>query len=624
MPDGAGAGVGTGALTGRGSVKRGAAREIGDYALIGDCRSAALVSRAGSIDWLCWPRFDSAACFAALLGDASHGRWAIAPVSVATRATRRYRDGSLVLETVFATPTGEVAVVDFMPVGGGESPRSGSVVRIVEGRRGRVAMRMELVLRFDYGEVVPWVTRLPEGDGIQAVAGPELVVLHSPVRLRGRGLTTVARFAVAAGESLAFTLAHGASHEGRPVVRPASTALEETEDFWRRWHAHGRVRGEYEGLVRRSLLTLKALTYAPTGGMVATPTTSLPEQVGGGRNWDYRYRYCWLRDAALALRAFITAGYYDEARAWRDWLNRALAGSPGQVRIMYGVAGERRLAEWEVEWLPGFQDSRPVRVGNGAAGQLQHDIFGAVMQALLDGRAGGLSADPESWRLQLALIDHLGATWELPDEGIWEVRGGRRHFTFSKVMAWVAVDRSIAAAERFELKAPLPAWRGLRQRIHDVVCAEGVDPVRGCFVQSFGGLELDASLLQIPLVGFLPAGDARVAATVAAIEAGLMPHGLVLRYDTRAGADGLAPDGLAGGEGAFLACSFWLVEVYVLQGRVGEARALFARLAGLCNDVGLLAEEFDPVAWRMLGNFPQAFSHAALIAAAARLEAVRG
>ena len=443
----------------------------------------------------------------------------MAPVSAGARATRGYREGSLVLETVFATPTGEVAVVDFMPVGGvGGSPGGGSIVRIVEGRRGRVAMRMELVLRFDYGSAVPWVTRLPDGDGIQAVAGPDLVVLHSPVRLRGEGLTTVARFGVAAGETLAFTLAHGASHAVRPVVAEASAALEETEDFWRRWHGHGRVGGEYEGLVRRSLLTLKALTYAPTGGMVAAATTSLPEQLGGGRNWDYRY--CWLRDAALALRAFMPAGYYDEARAWRDWLHRVLAGSPDQVRIMYGVAGERRLPEWEVDWLPGFGGSRPVRVGNGAAGQVQHDIFGVVMQALLDAREGGLSADPESWRLQRALIDHLGATWELPDEGIWEVRGGRRHFTFSKVMAWVAVDRSIVAAERFGLMAPLVAWRGLRQRIHDAVCAGGVDPARGCFVQSFGSAELDASLLQIPLVGFLPAGDARVVATVAAIEGG--------------------------------------------------------------------------------------------------------
>lgn len=536
----------------RGARDRGAAAEIGDYALIGDCRSAALVSRAGSIDWLCWPRFDSPACFAALLGDASHGRWVMAPVSAGARATRGYREGSLVLETVFATPTGEVAVVDFMPVGGG----GGSVVRIVEGRRGRVAMRMELVLRFDYGAVVPWVTRLADGDGIQAVAGPDLVVLHSPVRLRGVGLTTVARFEVAAGETLAFTLAHGASHAGRPVVRPASVALEETEDFLRRWHGHGRVGGEYEGLVRRSLLTLKALTYAPTGGMVAAPTTSLPEQLGGGRNWDYRY--CWLRDAALALRAFMPAGYYDEARAWRDWLHRALAGSPGQVRIMYGVAGERRLAEWEVEWLPGFGGSRPVRVGNGAAGQVQHDIFGVVMQALLDAREGGLSADPESWRLQLALIEHLGATWALPDEGIWEVRGGRRHFTFSKVMAWVAVDRSIAAAERFGLKAPLLAWRALRQRIHDAVCAGGIDPGRGCFVQSFGGAALDASLLQIPLVGFPPADDARVVATVAAIEGGLMPQGLVLRYDTRAGGMGWRRMGWRGERGRFWrAASGW-------------------------------------------------------------------
>ena len=614
LPDHPGPGLGAGALRRRraGSPANGRARGIADYALIGDCRSAALVSRGGSIDWLCWPRFDSPACLAALLGDASHGRWLIAPVSAATRSTRSYRDGSLVLETVFATPTGEVALVDFMPIGGG------AVVRMIEGRRGRVAMRLELVLRFDYGAVVPWVTQLPERQGILAVAGPEQVVLHSPVRLRGQGLTTVARFSVAAGETLAFTLAHGPSHEARPEIASASTALEETEAFWRRWQAHGRVDGPYAALVRRSLLTLKALTYAPTGGMVAAPTTSLPEQPGGSRNWDYRY--CWLRDAALALRAFMPAGYFDEARAWRDWLHRALAGSPSQVRIMYGVAGERRLPEWEAEWLPGFAvagfgGARPVRIGNGAAEQVQHDIFGVVMQALFDARAGGLWADPESWRLQCALIDHLAGTWEMPDEGIWEVRGGRRHFTFSKVMAWVALDRSIAAAERFGLTAPPAQWRALRQRIHEAVCAGGIDPGRGCFVQSFGASALDASLLQIPLVGFLPADDPRMVATVAAIEGELMPQGLVLRYDTRLAADGLPP-----GEGAFLACSFWLVEVYVLQGRMDEARALFASLAGLCNDVGLLAEEYDPVAGRMLGNFPQAFSHAALIAAAARLE----
>lgn len=609
LPNCTGPSLGAGALSrhNHGRPARPAA-DIADYALIGDCRSAALVSRAGAIDWLCWPRFDSPSCFTALLGDAGNGRWLIAPLSAATSSRRAYRDGSLVLETVFTTPTGEVALIDFMPVGG----ERGSVVRIIEGRRGRVAMRLELVLRFDYGAVVPWVTRLADGDGIQAVAGPDLVVLRSPVRLRGEGLTTVARFTVAAGETLAFTLAHGASHEGLPVVRPANAVLEETEDYWSRWHAHGRVAGPYEALVRRSLLTLKALTYAPTGGMVAAPTTSLPEQPGGSRNWDYRY--CWLRDAALALRAFMPAGYFDEARAWRDWLHRALAGSPGQVRIMYGLAGERRLPEWEADWLAGYQGARPVRIGNGAAGQMQHDIFGIVMQALLEARVGGLSADPESWRLQRALIDHLAGTWQEADEGIWEVRGGRRHFTFSKVMAWVAVDRSIEAAERFDLPAPLPAWRVLRRRIHDTVCAEGIDAARGCFVQSFGDTALDASLLQIPLIGFLPADDSRVAATVAAIERELMPQGLVLRYDTRATADGLPP-----GEGAFLACSFWLVEVYAMQGRMDEAAALFARLAALVNDVGLLAEEYDPVAGRMLGNFPQAFSHAALIAAAARL-----
>ncbi len=543
-----------------------------------------------------------------MLGDAGHGRWLIAPRSAATRATRAYRHGSLVLETVFATPTGEIALIDFMPIGGPGS----SLVRIIEGRRGRVPMRLDLVLRFDYGAVVPWVTRLPDGAGLQAVAGPDRVALHSPVRLRGEGLTTIARFTVAAGETLAFTLAHGPSHEPLPPPRAPSTALEETEDFWTRWHAHGRVAGPHAALVRRSLLTLKALTHAPTGGMVAAPTTSLPEQPGGTRNWDYRY--CWLRDAALALRAFMPAGYFDEARAWRDWLHRALAGSPSQVRVMYGLAGERRLPEWEVAWLPGYQGASPVRIGNGAAGQVQHDLFGVVMQALLDARQAGLPADRESWSLQRALIAHLAATWDQPDDGIWEVRGGRRHFTFSKVMAWVAIDRSIEAAERHALTAPLAEWRALRRHIHETVCTQGIDPARGCFTQSFGSTALDASLLQIPLLGFLPADDPRVAATVAAIEQELMPNGLVLRYDTRAAVDGLPP-----GEGAFLACSFWLVEVYAMQGRRAEAEALFARLAALANDVGLLAEMAEPATGRLLGNFPQAFSHAALIAAAARL-----
>ena len=603
LPDRPGQHLGTSALRRRGAP----AAEIADYALIGDCRSAALVSRAGSIDWLCWPRFDSPACFAALLGDSDNGRWLIAPVSAATRTRRAYRAGSLVLETVFTTPTGEVALIDFMPIGGARA-----VMRLVEGRRGRVAMRLHLVLRFDYGAAVPWVTRLPGGDGIRAVAGPDLVVLHSPVRLRGEGLSTTARFTVAAGETLAFSLAYGASYEAAPAPAPVSIALEETERFWARWYAHGRAAGPHAALVGRSLLTLKALTYAPTGGMVAAPTTSLPEQPGGSRNWDYRY--CWLRDAALALRAFMPAGYFDEARAWRDWLHRALAGSPGQVRIMYGLAGERRLPEWEADWLAGYQGAKPVRIGNGAAGQMQHDVFGVVMQALLEAREGGLPADPESWRLQTVLIEHLTTVWQEPDEGIWEVRGGRQHFTFSKVMAWVAFDRSIAAAERFDLPAPLAQWRALRRRIHETVCAQGIDPVRGCFTQSFGATALDASLLQIPLTGFLPADDPRVVATVAAIEQELMPHGLVLRYDTSTTEDGLPP-----GEGAFLACSFWLVEVYAMQGRMDEARALFARLAGLANDVGLLAEEYDPVSGRMLGNFPQAFSHAGLIAAAGRL-----
>ena len=589
---------------------------IAEYGLIGDCRSAALVSRAGSIDWLCWPRFDSPSCFAALLGGHDHGRWLIAPKASAT-VRRAYRDGTMVLETVFATSEGEVALIDFMPVDDGPvDDGPGGVVRILEGRRGRVAMSMELVLRFDYGAAVPWVTRLPDGHGIRAVAGPDQVVLRSPVPLHGQGLTTVAAFEVAEGESLAFTMAHGPGHVALPRARDAAVALEETVQFWSRWAGETRLDGPHAALVQRSLLVLKALTHGETGGMVAAPTTSLPEQPGGTRNWDYRY--CWLRDAALALRAFVHAGYFEEVRAWRDWLHRALAGSPSQMRIMYGLAGERRLPEWEVPWLPGHAGAAPVRVGNGAAGQMQHDVFGMVTMALLEAREAGLPASADSWNLQVKLMEHLEQVWHLPDEGIWEVRGGRRHFTFSKVMAWVALDRSIRAAEQYGLSGPLDRWRALRTRIHAVVCEQGVDRQRGCFVQSFGDTALDASLLQIPLVGFLPIDDPRVTATVAAIEAELMPEGLVLRYDTRRGTDGLPP-----GEGAFLACSFWLVEAMALQGRMAEAAALFDRLAGLCNDLGLLAEMHDPASGTMLGNFPQAFTHAALVSAALRLGGVR-
>jgi GH15 family glucan-1,4-alpha-glucosidase len=575
---------------------------IEDYALIGDCATAALVSRTGAVDWLCWPRFDSPACFAALLGTTEHGSWRIAPTHPRPRVHRAYRDGTVVLETVFATPQGEVALIDFMPVGEGVS----HLVRLVQGRSGRVDMQMTLALRFDYGSSVPWVTRLGDEPGIVAVAGPEKVVLRTPVELQGEDLTTVASFTVAAGETVPFVLSHSPSHlRAPPGIDPLAT-LERTERFWREWSAKGTYRGPYQAAVQRSLVTLKALTFTPTGGMVAAPTTSLPEALGGARNWDYRF--CWLRDATLTLLALMGGGYFEEAQAWRDWLHRSIAGSPDQIQIMYGLAGERRLVEWEASWLPGYQGARPVRIGNAAHDQLQLDVYGEVADALHQAREGGLAAGPESWDLQRKLTAHLAAIWDQPDEGIWETRGGRRHFTHSKVMAWVAIDRAIRSAVRFGLDGPLESWRALRSRMHADICDRGFDRGRNSFVQSYGSRELDASLLLIPLVGFLPPEDPRVRGTLAAIERDLLVGGFVQRYDTADSKDGLPP-----GEGAFLACSFWLADNYVLQGRLDEARALFEHLLALRNDVGLLAEEYDPQARRQVGNFPQAFSHIALI-----------
>jgi GH15 family glucan-1,4-alpha-glucosidase len=581
---------------------------IEDYALIGDCTTAALVSRAGAVDWLCWPRFDSAACFAALLGTPEHGSWRIAAAHPRPRIHRTYRDGTAVLETMFATPEGEVALIDFMPVG-----QAGShLVRLVQGRAGRVDMVMRLALRFDYGAAVPWVIGLAGEPGIVAVAGPDMTVLRTPVALRGEGLTTVAEFAVAAGETVPFVLTHGASHLPPPPAIDALAALPRTEGFWRDWSARGSYRGPDRPAVQRSLITLKALTYAPTGGIVAAPTTSLPEALGGGRNWDYRY--CWLRDATLTLLALMGGGYFEEAQAWRDWLHRSIAGSPEQIQIMYGLAGERHLVEWEADWLPGYQGARPVRIGNAAHDQLQLDVYGEVADALHQARAGGLAAVSESWQLQRKLTSHLADIWDQPDEGIWETRGGRRHFTHSKVMAWVAIDRAVRSAERFGLDGPLDRWRALRATMHASICERGFDRGRNSFTQSYGSRELDASLLLIPLVGFLPPTDPRVRGTLAAIERDLLVDGFVRRYDTADGKDGLAP-----GEGAFLACSFWLADNYVLQGRLSEARALFDRLLALRNDVGLLAEEYDPQARRQVGNFPQAFSHIALVNTALKL-----
>ena len=578
---------------------------IEDYALIGDCKTAALVGRDGAIDWLCWPRFDSAACFAALLGKRENGRWRIAPAAPDVTASRSYRDGTLVLETVFETTEGQVAIVDFMPMGAADT----SVIRLVEGRRGRVAMRLELNVRFDYGVTVPWVTQLEDKSGLSIIAGPNGITLRCPVDLKGEDMSTVADFTVEAGQTVPFVMSYAPSH--LPPLAPidAAAALLSTEQAWRDWSGRCTYKGEYRDAVVRSLLTLKALTFGETGGIVAAPTTSLPEQLGGPRNWDYRF--CWLRDATLTLMALMAGGYFDEAQAWRDWLHRSIAGAPDQLQIMYGIAGERQLMEWQVPWLVGYQGAAPVRIGNAAAGQVQLDVYGEVMGALHRARESGLASPASAWDLQRTMIDHLAAIWDQPDEGIWEVRGGRRNFTFSKIMAWVAMDRAIKDARTYGLDAPIDEWCALRDLIHETVCREGFDPHQNSFTQVFGSAPLDASLLLIATVGFLPADDSRVIGTVAAIERGLLADGFVLRYRTETNVDGLPP-----GEGVFLPCSFWLVGAYHQQGRMEEARALFVRLLGLCNDVGLISEEYDPAAKRLVGNFPQAFTHVALIAAA--------
>ena len=574
---------------------------IEDYALIGDCETAALVGRDGSIDWLCWPRFDSDACFAALLGDREAGRWRIAPKDPAATVSRRYLPDTLILETVFETATGTVALVDFMPPRGGDS----EIVRRVEGRSGSVEMEMELILRFGYGAITPWVSRAADGD-MQAIAGPDMALLRTPVETHDRDMTTGAAFKVDAGDVVPFILSHHPSHLPPTPTVEAEPALADTERFWRDWIAGAKVDGPYSEQIRRSLIVLKALTYAPTGGVVAAPTTSLPEQLGGTRNWDYRF--CWIRDATLTLLALMDAGLYAEAEAWRAWLHRAVAGNPQDMQIMYGIGGERRLHEWSPGWLPGYEGASPVRIGNAAHDQFQLDVYGELMDAFHQARKAGLPADPNAWDLQLALMEHLAAVWDHPDEGIWEVRGGRRHFTFSKVMAWVAFDRAIKAVEGFGLAGPAAEWRALRRRIHAEGCAKGFDPSRNTFVRAYDDRTVDASLLLLAQVGFLDPADPRFAGTVAAVETELRSDGLVLRYDTERAADGLEP-----GEGAFLACSFWLADAYVMLGRREEAEILFQHVLGHANDLGLLAEEFDPRAGRLTGNFPQAFSHVGLI-----------
>ena len=582
---------------------------IEDYAVIGDCLSAALVGRNGSIDWLCWPHFDSDACFAALLGDSRHGRWRLAPVGAELCVSRRYQDDTLVLETLFETAEGSVAVIDFMPI----DPRRHAIIRRVEGRGGRVPMHMELVLRFEYGLVTPWVTQLQNGAGIQAIAGPNRVILYAPVELRGEARSTAADFVIAEGEVRDFVLCWNRSHLPEPSAPDVETALRETCAFWTDWSGRCAYGGRWRAPVLRSLLTLKALSFTPTGATVAAPTTSLPEQLGGTRNWDYRY--CWLRDATLTLQALLAGGYTEEAAAWSNWLHRAAAGAPEELQIMYGLAGERRLSEWTVDWLPGYQGAAPVRVGNAASAQLQLDTYGEVMRALSLARRLGHAGPTQVWALQLALVEHLEQIWEEPDDGIWEVRGGRRHFTHSKIMAWAALDATVRDAETFGLEGPLDHWRALRDHMHAVICEKGFNPVRNAFTQSFGSSVLDASLLLIPVVGFLPADDPRMIGTVLAIETDLLVDGFVLRYHTEEAGDGLPP-----GEGAFLPCSFWLVIAYALQGRMEDACALFDRLLLVSNDLGLLSEEYDLVARRLVGNFPQAYTHLSLIGAALALD----
>lgn len=579
--------------------------------MIGDRVTAALVGRNGSIDWLCLPRFDSQACFAALLGTPENGRWLIAPADSGTqpRARRAYRGDSLILETVFETPHGSVAVIDFMVPGVDHA----TLVRLVQGRTGRVAMHTDMALRFDYGISMPWVTQLADRSGLCAIAGPNMVVLRTTVHLHGQDMRTVGDFTVHAGQTVAFVLAHGESHQPPPPAIDPLATLVDTQAYWDEFIGRCEYRGAYGDAVRRSLVTLKALSYAPTGGIVAAPTTSLPEEIGGGRNWDYRF--CWLRDASLVLFALMGAGYTEEAVAWRDWLQRSIAGSADQIQIMYGLHGERALDERELPWLAGYEGSLPVRTGNGASGQVQLDVYGEVLEALHQARRNALHPAPHGWALQRNIVEHLAAIWDQPDAGMWEIRGPAQHFTLSKIMAWVAVDRMIKDATHYHLGGPVETWRKLREKIRERVLREGYDPERNTFTQTFGGTELDASLLLIPATGFLLPDDSRFAGTVAAIEEDLLQDGFVLRYRTQSNVDGLPP-----GEGAFLACTFWLVEAYARLGRLPEAHALFERLLALCNDVGLLAEEYDPAGKRLLGNFPQAFSHVALLGAAMTLD----
>jgi len=583
---------------------------IEDYGMIGDLQTAALVGSDGSIDWACFPRFDSASCFAALLGTSDHGRWIVSPRGDSWQADRRYRPRSLVLETTWETDAGAARVIDFMPPRG----KAPDIVRIVEGLRGEVEMTSELVIRFDYGTTIPWVRRID--DSRIAVAGPDALCFRTPVENRGENMRTIGEFTVREGERVPFVLTWYPSNERPPPAIDAEDALQDTVDYWNEWSQHCAYRGRWQEEVYQSLVVLKALTYAPTGGMVAAPTTSLPEKIGGERNWDYRF--CWLRDATLTLLAFLNAGFLEEAGAWRTWLLRAAAGDPAALQIMYGVAGERRLSEFTLDHLPGYEDSRPVRAGNAAAEQFQLDVYGEVMDAMHQGRVHDLEVSKEAWALQRRLLGFLEHTWKEPDEGIWEVRGPRRHFTHSKVMAWVAFDRGVQAVERFGRAGPVERWREIRTRIHREICDKGFDLELNSFTQSYGSNRLDASLLIIPLVGFLPADDGRMVGTVAAIERELFRDGFVYRYTQDE--DSESVDGLPPGEGAFLPCTFWFADNLALQGRLDEAEEIFQRLLDLRSDLGLLAEEWDPASRRQLGNFPQAFTHVALVNTAFNLD----
>jgi GH15 family glucan-1,4-alpha-glucosidase len=575
--------------------------KIEDYGLIGDCETAALVGRDGSIDWLCWPAFDSDACFAALLGTNKHGRWQIAPAEEIIKSSRRYWDNTLILETRFETANGVVALIDFMPPRGYAS----DIVRLVRGVRGRVKLQMQLVIRFGFGVDIPWVRKTDDG-ALVAISGQDMTVLRTPVETRGEDLTTLADFEVGEGETVPFVLTYGPSHLPVPELINPAQALQDTEDFWTEWSSRCTYEGDFRELVMRSLITLKALTYLPTGGIVAAPTTSLPEKLGGSRNWDYRF--CWLRDATFTLLALINSGYTEEATAWQNWLLRAAAGYPANMQIMYGIMGQRRLLEWEADWLPGYEGAQPVRVGNAAHAQLQLDVYGELLDAFHQSRVAGLELNEDTLALARAVLEHLAEVWDQPDHGIWERRSDPRHYVSSKVMTWVGFDRVIKSVEKFGLNVPLDRWRELRATVHRDVCEHGFDSEQNAFVMSYGSRVLDASILLLPAVGFLPASDPRVKGTLAAIEKYMMRDGFVLRHDPREVTDEQQPI-----EGAFLACSLWLADAYVLAGELAKAQTLFDRVVAVANDLGLLAEEFDSGEGRQTGNFPQALTHIALI-----------